>query len=321
MHLRRSLFMLVLLVGCKSVSTTSSTAVKENKEGKEKSEVSETERILTDLASDNFGGRKPGTAGYEATMTYVESFFKKNKIKPFFETYRDTLMVKDVPSANIVGLIGDHDLSKKHVVIGAHLDHLGPSKNAADSIFNGANDNAAGSTAVLKVAKALNKMKFDYNLILVLFTGEESGLVGSRHLAKKLKGMDLNLAYMLNFEMIGKMLTTGADQVYITGYDKSDLAAKMNDIAGRDFVVFLPEEVSYGLFRRSDNYAFYQEFGVPSHTLSTFDFKNYDHYHKESDEVQLMDIDNMNDVINTSIEVISQMLIKHVEPVEVESKN
>ena len=276
--------------------------------------IEDTRRIVEKLSSDEFEGRKPGTEAYDLTVKYVSEFLESNMIKAYNQGgYKDTCEVKGKVSYNIVGLIGQRDPNRKHILIGAHLDHLGISRNKSDSIYNGANDNASGVTAVLQIAKVLNKYKFEQNIIIALFTGEESGLVGSKHLAKKLKAEGINLSYMLNFEMIGKTLTSGANQVYITGFDKSNCAEKVNKILDRDFVVFLPAEIPYMLFRRSDNAPFYNEFGVPCHTISTFDFENYQHYHKVSDEVSELDVINMNQIINSSTLFISKFLLEKTE--------
>ncbi|MEP4531620.1 MAG: M20/M25/M40 family metallo-hydrolase [Cyclobacteriaceae bacterium] len=275
---------------------------------------SETFELISKLSSDELQGRKPGTNEYEITLKYVESFLNENDIKTYFEgTYRDTVTVRGRTSSNIVAFIGKKDPSKKHIIIGAHLDHLGKSFNSRDNIYNGANDNASGVAAVLQTAKVLNQLQFDQNIIIVLFTEEESGLLGSKRLAKRFKKEKINLAYMLNFEMIGKTLTSGSNQVYLTGYSKSNCASKMNEMIDFEFVKFLPAEVTYNLFRRSDNYSFYKKFKVPCHSISTFDFRNYGHYHKESDEVELLDIKNTNDVINTTTYIVSKLLIQDEE--------
>ncbi len=302
------LFILVFTFGCRSVKVS-------DKQISEAPTKEETLEIISELASEKYEGRKPGTESYGKVMDYVEAYLKNNDVKPFFEnSYRDTVVAEGKTSSNIVGLIGDYDRSKKHILIGAHLDHIGKStRNSKDSVFNGANDDASGSTAVLQIARHLNQKEFDQNIIVALFTEEESGLVGSKHLAESLKKENVNLAYMINFEMIGKILTTGKNQVYITGYDKSNCAEVMNNIAGSKFVNFLPEAVEYDLFRRSDNYSFYQAFNVPCHTISSFDFKNYPYYHHLADEVQYLDIENMNQIIITSANIIEQMLQQHVE--------
>lgn len=297
-----------ILTSCSSLKNISLESISKHQK------IDETRFIVKTLSSDKLLGRKPGTQAYEETVSFVSAYFKTNKIKPFYkDSYKDSCLVKGKTSYNVVALIGERDNQKEHVLIGAHLDHLGISRNKQDSIFNGANDNASGVTAVLQIAKELNKYDFEQNIILVLFTGEESGLVGSKHLAQRLKKEDVNLSYIFNYEMIGKTLTTGPNQVYLTGYNKSNCAPEMNAIAGTEFVKFLPAETTYNLFKRSDNYPFYRAFKIPSHTISTFDFENYDHYHKESDEVNLLDIKNMNDVIHTSTFIISQLLVKNTQ--------
>jgi Zn-dependent M28 family amino/carboxypeptidase len=138
---------------------------------------------------------------------------------------------------------------------------------------------------------------------------EENGLIGSHHLATRLKESNINLTYVLNFEMIGKTLTSRANQVYVTGFDKSDLATQMNQVVKDEFAVFLPKEAAFNLFYRSDNYSFYRIFNIPSQTISTFDFKNYNYYHEAADEVKYLDLENMNTVIKTCATIIDQFLV------------
>ena len=197
------------------------------------------------------------------------------------------------------------------MLIGAHLDHIGVKEQEGDSIYNGANDNATGSTAVLQIARFLSQKEWKQNVVFALFADEEKGLKGAYHLAERMKKEQVDLAYMVNFEMLGITLTTGANQVYMTGYNLSDMADKMNAFSP-NFVQFLPQAKEYNLFRRSDNYAFYEAFGVPTQTLSTFDFKNYGHYHKAGDEAEKMEVDNMNTVIGTAAYTIAKLLDEEV---------
>ncbi|UII24611.1 M20/M25/M40 family metallo-hydrolase [Fulvivirga maritima] len=312
----KSLFTLVFLIlGCNPAAKLSVENLKENQP------LAETEGIIKELASDKFNGRKSGHADFELALSYTEGYLEKEGIRPYFEEgYRDVFQVKGKSTANIVAFIGDKAKNKKYVLIGAHLDHLGPSPSRTDTVFNGANDNASGVTTVLQMSKELSKLKFDYNVIIALFGAEEAGLVGSKHMAKRLKEEGIDLAYMLNFEMLGKTLSTGENEVYMTGFNKSDCAAKMNEIAGKEFVKFLPVASTYGLFQRSDNYAFFNEFNIPSHTFSTFDFENYKYYHDEADEVSELDLENMNTIINSATYVVAKMLQNKVEPILVTSE-
>ena len=277
----------------------------------ENNNTKEVEAIITTLASDEYGGRYPGQPGYEKAAIYAETFLKDNGIKPYFTSYRDTFLIDNrVTTYNIVGLIGEHKPNKEYIIIGAHLDHLqiDGGHGIQDSIFNGANDNASGCTAALQIAKNLAKQQYDKNVLIVLFSAEEQGLLGSKHLAKKLKNDDFNLAYMINFEMIGKTYTKGKDLVYLTGHDKSDMAKQMNTAAGKEFINYEEMAKQYDLFNHSDNAPFYEAFKVPCHSISSFDFKNYDYYHKTEDEVKELDIENMAQIISTTSKIIAKLL-------------
>ena len=272
--------------------------------------VSETKRIISTLADDKMGGRQPGTPGMEAATVWVEDLLKHAGVKPFFKNgFRDSLELDGKPAYNIVGVVGNSS-SKEYVLIGAHLDHIGKASSKTDSVYNGANDDASGVTAVLQIAQFLSKYSLNKNVIVALFTGEESGLIGSGHLAARLKESNVNLKYVIAFEMIGKQLTSGKDKVYATGYKLSDFAQQVNEAMKVNFIEFLPEEERFQLFRRSDNYPFYQQYKIPAHTISTFDFKNYDFYHHEDDEWEKLDIEHMNRVINLSTLAIIKLLVE-----------
>jgi len=109
---------------------------------------------------------------------------------------------------------------------------------------------------------------------------------------------------MLNFEMTGVPMVGKDYFLYITGFDKSNLAEISNAHAGENLIGLLPTAQELGLFRRSDNYPFFEVFGVPSHTYCTFDFTNFDHYHGVDDEPQIMNFAHMADVVNRIIPVI-----------------
>jgi len=271
-------------------------------------QLEETRDILFTLASDEMKGRETTSGGYQLAANFVTNFFEENGIEPFYPAYKDSLQTKEVWSYNLVGRIGSFDNEKPTILIGAHLDHIGVNEeNQEDPIFNGANDNATGSTAVLQIAEFLATKQWNQNILVALFADEEKGLRGAAHLAERLKEEGVSLAYMVNFEMLGATLTTGENQVYMTGYNLSDMPQIMNAYAP-EFVQFLPEAKQYNLFRRSDNYSFYKIHNIPAQTLSTFDFKNYDFYHKAGDEAEKLDVANMNRVISTSAYVLAKML-------------
>ncbi|CAM3682476.1 M28 family peptidase [Flavobacterium chungbukense] len=286
-----------ILIACKS--STTSVVEKDSKSDSKIIEVnykvSETEisDFLKYLSSDELEGRETGTKGIEKAAVFLEDFLKKNSIKPYFKTYRDTLTNFKSPAFNIVGVIEgtDPELKKEFVVLSAHYDHIGiEKKEQADKINNGANDDASGVTSVAAMAKYFAKTKANKRSILVVFfAGEEKVLLGSKSLVQKLKKENFNLYTQLNIEMIGVPMKRDY-LAYITGFDKSNMAAKINEYTGKNTIGFLPKEAEYELFYRSDNYSFYDVFKKPCQSISTFDFENFDFYHHVSDEFKLMDI-------------------------------
>ncbi len=249
------------------------------------------------LASDDLKGREAGTEGIAAAASYIEDRFKENKVAPYFESYRDTISNFDGVAYNVIGFVEGKDkkLKDEFVIIGAHYDHIGVTKsNSDDNIANGANDNASGTATVMELARYFGGAKSNKrSIIFALFTAEEKGLLGSKHLAQKLKDANLNLYAMLNFEMLGVPLVDKDYLMYLTGYEKSNLAAVSNSYSQEIVAGFLPKAKEFNLFQRSDNYPFHEVFSVPSQTFSTFDFTNFDHYHKERDENSLMDFNHI----------------------------
>ncbi len=263
------------------------------------------------LASDVLEGRKTGSAGIEKAALFVERFFKDNDIPPYFSDYRDPVNIDDLPAFNIVAWLpgNDPELKDEFVVIGAHYDHIGDGKQVdGDAIANGANDNASGTAVVLEIAKQLAASNDNArSVVFALFTAEEMGLVGSKQLAKKFNNAGMDLYTMLNFEMVGVPMNRDYS-LYLTGYQDSNMAEITNSYAGEKLVGFLPTAQEQNLFKRSDNYAFYKEFGVPSQTFSSFDFTNFDHYHGVNDEADQQDVKHIQTIANKMAPVVRKII-------------
>lgn len=289
------LLVFISLLGCKSY-TTSSTTLTSTSENSARPEIvvanpvtaSDLERMVTYLASDELLGRNTGTEGIEASALFIEKVLKNNGIAPYYETYRDNFVAKGKPAYNIVGFIEgvDEKLKNEIVIIGAHYDHIGFGKKIEnDSIANGANDNATGTSAVLAIAKHLASVKNNKRSVMVaLFSAEEMGLLGSKHLADKLKSENIDLYTVVNIEMIGVPFIDRDYDAFLTGYELSNMATKINEYVGYKLIGESDVSKKYNLFRASDNYPFYQAFKLPSHTISSCDLSNYDHYHQVGDK-------------------------------------
>ncbi|GAL73094.1 M20/M25/M40 family metallo-hydrolase [Jejuia pallidilutea] len=225
-----TLLVFVILISCggqkQIINTPNATKLEEVKES------------LEYLASDELEGRSTGSKGIEKAAIYIEDFFKAHKIKPYFKTYRDSFNLKDIVGYNVVGYIegNDPNLKKEFVILGAHYDHIGKGKSVnGDTIANGANDDASGTVAVLEWAKYFSKTKNNKRSILfTLYAAEELGLKGSGHLAERLKAQNIDLYTMINFEMIGVPGAEDEIMAYISGYEKSNIADKLNGYSGTE---------------------------------------------------------------------------------------
>ena len=263
------------------------------------------------LASNDLEGRATGSKGIEKAAVYIEDKLKSYNVPPYFETYRDHYKAKGMDATNVVGYIEGSDpvLKNEFIILGAHYDHIGMVTAVdGDSIANGANDDASGVAAVLAMARyfATNKTN-KRSILFTLYSGEEIGLLGSKHLAERLKNENIDLYTMINFEMIGVPMVDKNYEAYFTGYDLSNMAIKLNEYTNSNLLDELPKAKEFQLFYRSDNYSFFKAFNKPSHAISTFDFTNFDHYHKVGDEAELMDYEFMANLVNKLIPALEAM--------------
>jgi hypothetical protein len=115
----------------------------------------------------------------------------------------DRQITKESTSNNVVGLVPGNDpvLKDEYIVVSAHLDHLGIRDG---EVFNGADDNASGSAAVLEVAEAMTKASPKRSVLFVLFTGEEGGAFGSRHFVVHPPVPQEKIVLNINADMIGR---------------------------------------------------------------------------------------------------------------------
>lgn len=281
------------------------------------SSVAETLKYLT---SDELEGRDSGSKGIEKAAVYLEKQLKNYGVKPYFSSYRDTLTnYKDV-SYNVVGWIEGTDakLKNEYVVLGAHYDHIGITEKGyeGDHINNGANDNASGTTILSEMAKYLGKAHNNKRSVLIVyFSAEEKGLMGSKHLAAKLKEKKMNIYTMLNFEMLGVPMSYDFD-MFLTGFSKSNMAAKLNEYSGTNLIGLSEGAEKYNLFAASDNYPFYNEFKIPAHTVSAFDFSNFEYYHHPKDEFQIMDTKFMTRIAQKMIPVVTKLINAETEEIQ-----
>jgi Zn-dependent M28 family amino/carboxypeptidase len=281
----------------------------------------EVTRIVTELASDKMQGRALFTAGIDSASAFIENEFSKIGLNFFgnLQSFRQEFTIKGKAANNVIAILPGKTKPNEFVIFSAHYDHLGIREDGTDKIYNGANDDASGVTAVISLAKYYKELKNnERTIIFVAFTGEEVGGFGSKYFSENTNA-DQVIA-MFNIEMIGTESKWGKNSCYITGFEKSDFGAILqNNLKETDFKFYADPYPTENLFYRSDN-ARLAKLGVPAHTISTSKMDSEPNYHKKSDEVSTLDLNNMTEVIK-SIGLSSVSIIKGLDtPSRIEKK-
>lgn len=234
---------------------------------------------LEALCAEDMAGRGLGQPGLDQAAVYLESRLRGMELEPAFVWgYRQQFTAPGgEPLVNLVAVVGGADLSR-HVIVGAHYDHLGV--DAEGQVYPGADDNASGVAAVLELARLLQQDPPAHRVLLVLFAGEESGLLGSRHYVANPALPLEKCTAMLNFDTVGRLEQGG---LTIFGADTAQEWTSI--LQGVDFGFGLdprlPEKDPGG----SDQKSFVEK-GVPA--LQFFTGAHAD-YHRPSDTLDAID--------------------------------
>ncbi len=212
-------------------------------------------------------------------------------------------------AVNVVGMIpgGDPVLKNEVILVLSHYDHLGmitPAIPGGDSVYNGADDDAAGTVAVLEVARLLKKAGTPKRtLVFANMTGEEVGLIGTNWFIAHPVFPLSQIVAGFEIEMIGRpdSLAGGPGKAWLTGYERST----MGDMLKQYGIAIVPDvRPDQSFFTRSDNIGLARR-GIVAHTLSTFNL--HTDYHQLSDDVDKIDFDHMTGVIHSAAEAVRHL--------------
>jgi hypothetical protein len=273
----------------------------------------EVVRIISFLAADSLGGRGNFTPDLQKAARFIQDEFKKDSLEfmpgknsfllPFAPGDPSVSKMND-PSGqypadkvllNVVGFLRGRSKANEAIIFSAHYDHLARSKSGTDRVFNGANDDASGTTAVLLLARYYASRKDnERTLIFCTFSGEELGLFGSREMARSVNAD--RIVAVMNIEMIGRTNAAKKGAAFITGAEYSDFEQIFKkNLKGYPFRILRDPDLNQMLFARSDNFSFAEK-GVPAHTIMSSNDQDRC-YHKPCDDVKSIDIDHMTAVI------------------------
>ena len=276
----------------------------------------ELETWLEYLSSDEMKGRNNGSPEMEKAARWIASRLEESGVQPAYEDGKlirpysfQTRRGGNIEEQNVVGIIKgtDPELRDEYIIITAHFDHVGIRvAHEGDSIYNGADDNAAGTATLLGVARTFkeNNYKPGRSILFAAVSGEEMGMRGSRYLASHMP-LPLNKAYTnVNFEMTGLSKDLGRGNYYMTGCDLSNLDDVLqNYTRGTGFQLIDTIAMANRLFYASDNIAFGRLernegiiTGIPCGTFATT--INADHIHTPWDETDLFDFENMAELVD-----------------------
>jgi Zn-dependent M28 family amino/carboxypeptidase len=261
------------------------------------------------LASDAMRGRANGSPESAQAAAWLSEKFKEYGLKPllpkgFIQDYTFAGRQRTINERNVIGFIEGSDpiLKDQYIILTSHFDHIGVRKgNDADSINNGADDNAAGACTILGIAKTIKEsgLKPGRSVIFASFSGEENGMRGSRYFVANTPVPLEKIYANVNFEMTGHSEYLGKNKYYMTGCKISeldDIIGEFNRSSGWTLVDTIA--MAENLFNSSDNISFSRaktaegiNSGIPSGTFATTALAKY--IHSPYDEGKLFDYENM----------------------------
>lgn len=239
------------------------------------------------LSSDEFEGRRTGTEGSLKARNYITSKFKQLGILPLSKTYHQSFSFtgrrdkKNYSGVNVLGLVKGTQNPEKYIVISAHYDHLGIRDGA---IYNGADDDASGTSALFAFAEHFKKNPPKHSVVLAAFDAEEMGLQGSKYYVDNPIIDKGNILVNLNMDMVSR---SDNSELYVVGtryyehlkpaIDNVELPENFKLIIGHD-----GSDDKQNWTNSSDHASFHKK-QIPFLYFGVEDHKDY---HKETDEFE-----------------------------------
>ncbi|MEM6724682.1 MAG: M28 family peptidase, partial [Bacteroidota bacterium] len=223
----------------------------------------------------------------------------------------------DVSGENVLGFIegSDPDLKNELLVVSAHYDHLG--KRGGD-IFNGADDNASGTSALMELAQAFAEAKKQAqgpkrSVLLMAVSGEEKGLLGSEHYVYDPRFPLEQTVANINIDMIGRVDRHHQDNpqyIYVIGADRlstqlHDIIVEQNETYTNLFLdyTYNEEDDPNRYYYRSDHYNF-AERGIPAAFFFSGTHKDY---HRKTDTAEKLDYDRMQSIARLAFHTVWEL--------------
>ena len=282
----------------------------------EKITKEDSKEILSYLSSDELGGRGTGQEGNRISARFIAKRFKEYGLEPihppvyiqpvpkpppvdgegYFQDFTYSYSARvgifrrrtvTVQTSNVVGII--RGKTDKCILFGAHFDHLGI---RGGQIYNGADDNASGTTALLELAEAFAvandtraKSQPECTLVFAAFGAEEVGLVGSRFYASNPATPLHKHALMINMDMIGRLKEDSPTLSLYSGNLTKDITSLVRQVEKK-----YPFDFSFVDAGSRSDHAHFNRKGIP---VLFFHTGSHPQYHQPTDDEHLINYDGL----------------------------
>ncbi len=260
---------------------------------------------IKELSSDKYEGRRTGTKGATKAKDYIIEQFKALNVLPINTTYEQHFTFKSqnqYNATNVLGLIKGTLDNKKYIVLSAHYDHEGI-KNG--QIYNGADDDASGISALFAFAEHFAKNPPKYNVILAAFDAEELGLKGAYHFVKDNTIQQKNIVLNLNMDMISRSKKKELFAVGTRHYPKlKPTIENFKDVGVVDLLIGHEGLDKGDNWTNSSDHAAFHKADIP---FIYFGVVDHEDYHKPTDDFEKIDQQFYKDTVQTIITVFEQL--------------
>ena len=285
----------------------------------------EMKKTVAFLASQELGGRFPGTAGDTLASEFILERLRGLRLKPVLKGKKKKAYYHDFTygkteertTHNILAVLPgkDKQLKNEYIVVGSHYDHLGMGGKGSGSrrpdtlaVHPGADDNASGDAVVLELARHFKKVGSPRSIIFAFFGAEEQGLVGSKYFVEWMKTEDENrknlpsdikgIVAMVNLDMVGRMRD---DAMSVAGTGTSSSFKALAENVGKQ--TNLKISCTADGYGASDQASFVAA-DIPVLFLTT---GGHMEYHTPFDKPHTLNYDGMQQTLDYAKELISQL--------------
>jgi len=267
------------------------------------------------LAHDDRLGRLSGSFGEADAANYISDYYAQTGLEPLGEagTYlqqftltgeiSEAMGVLNNRSRNVLGAIRGEEFPERYIVVGAHYDGQGTggvismNRDNTDIIHPSADDNASGTAVMLLLAQRFAIEPAQVTLLFAAFSGEEQGMIGSKHFTEEFDQNPDRILGMINLDMVGRMTD---NDVSIFGTESGNRWDDILDRINTDSLNVNTEENRLG----SSDHVLFHDAGIPAIHYHT---GMHEEYHTDQDTADKLNINGMEKVANHAEKLIREL--------------